>query len=140
MTKKAEWIGWFWNTAYDSSVGGVVKQNEVAKHCGEAEQPEAGNEDDDGVLEVELGGLTVDHNQELEAVRLHQGSTVLLVVLSVTKVPAEIIQNPIFIIISVLEFSIKFWRNFVTKTFNKTFYQQLGVFWSLPWYFLMFYL
>lgn len=82
-------------TAYNSPVGRVVKQNEVAKHRREAEKPKASNEDNDGILEVKLWSLAVDHHQEFKAVRFNQGSTVFLVVLSMTKVPTEIIQNSV---------------------------------------------
>ena len=71
----------------------VVEEDKVAEHGREAEEADAGHEDDDGVLEVELGGPAVDDDEELEAVGLDEGAAVLLVVEGVAEVPAVVVED-----------------------------------------------
>ena len=74
-------------------LGRVVEQDKVAEHGREAEEADAGHEDDDGVLEVELGGPPVSDDEELEPVGLDEGAAVLLVVEGVAEVPAVVVAD-----------------------------------------------
>jgi hypothetical protein len=75
------------------SLRGVVEEDKVAEHCGEPEQPEAGDDHDDGVLKVKLSSSSVNDEQELETVGLYERAPVFLVVEGVTKVPPEVVED-----------------------------------------------